>query len=127
MKKNIMAGFAMMLLVGITSLQGQEIFAKEAKSVTETSGTENEDCRAKMEASKKKWDTLSDTQKKEVYKILNEKQAVEEKLLDKMASLGVMEKADVEKVKTHRKQMLSELQESGKFPMCRRKPHHKTN
>ena len=127
MKKNIMAGFAMMLLVGITSLQGQEVFAKEAKSVTETSGTENEDCRAKMEASKKKWDTLSDAQKKEVYKILNEKQAVEEKLLDKMASLGVMEKADVEKVKTHRKQMLSGLQESGKFPMCRRKPHHKTN
>lgn len=127
MKKNIMAAFAMMLLVGITSLQGQEAFAKEAKNVTESSGKENEDCRAKMDASIKKWDALTDAQKKEVYEILNEKQTVEEKLLDKMASFGVMEKADVEKIKTHRKQMLSDLQESGEFPMCRRKPHHKAN
>lgn len=69
----------------------------------------------------RKWNTLSADQKNEVYTLLEEESKAQDKVLDKLAELGVMDKKDTERMKSRRADYMKKLKESGDFPLFRQR------
>lgn len=71
----------------------------------------------KMEAAAKKWDALTDAQKKEVYTLMDSQQKIMNQLLDKYVELGIMDKTEVAEMKKNMSEGFEKMKESGQFPM----------
>ncbi len=69
----------------------------------------------------KKWNTLTADQKNDVYALLDEERKAQDKVLDKLAELGVMDKKDTERMKSRRADYMKKLKESGEFPLLRQR------
>ena len=75
----------------------------------------------KMNNAIKKWNTLTADQRNDVYALLDEERKAQDKVLDKLAELGVMDKKDTEGMKSRRADYMKKLKESGEFPLLRQK------
>ncbi|BBF41941.1 hypothetical protein lbkm_0621 [Lachnospiraceae bacterium KM106-2] len=97
--------------------------ATEKDTTKASTDDEREKMREKMETSIKKWNSLKTADKEKVYKILEEREAADQKLLDQLVTLGVMDQKDVSEIKMHRKEMMDDLKKSGMFPLVGQKRH----
>jgi uncharacterized protein YlbG (UPF0298 family) len=68
-----------------------------------------------------KWNTLTAAQKNDVYALLDVERKAQDKVLDKLAELGVMDKKDTEGMKSRRADYMKKLKESGDFPLLRQR------
>ncbi len=68
-----------------------------------------------------KWNTLTTDQKNSVYTLLDEEKKAQDRVLDKLAELGVMDKKDTEGMKSRRADFMKKLKESGEYPLLRQR------
>jgi hypothetical protein len=118
--------FAAACMAGIISLSPITAMAAETdtESVTlsekDRNQSENQSAfKEKLQQSREKWNTLSAKQKEEVYSLIEARIQTENKLMDKLVELGVMQKADTDKLKAHMSDKFKKMKESGEFPMMR--------
>ncbi|MDF2543086.1 MAG: hypothetical protein K0S47_2804 [Herbinix sp.] len=124
-----LCGFAIACMVGYLGVNPVTAVAAETNTESVTlsdKGKQDEiksDFYDKMNKALEKWNTLSAKQKEEVYVILETEMKAELKLMDKLVSLGVMPKEDVENYKTNLVEKFTQMRESGDFPFFRQKGH----
>ncbi len=129
-KRLCAAGMALLMAacfnvpVGATAADDYEEYSIDvANNEKEKPSDEEREKRiARMEASMKKWESLSKEQKAEVYKLLEEEQSVNDKILDKMVALGVLDKEDAAEMKANIKDCLTKMKEEGRYPFGRPRP-----
>lgn len=133
MNKGKLCSLAIAGMIGFLSISPVTTFAAEldTESVTQTENNKvyqdkQSAFKEKMKKASEKWKTLSDNQKEEVYALLQQKTDVESKLADKLAELGIFEKEDAEKMKSHMLERFNKLKDSGEFPFQRHKDHKRS-
>ena len=133
MRKTKLSGFAIACIVGLVGLFPVSTFAAETntESVTlsEKDKSQKENRAAfdeKMRIANEKWNTLSAKQKNEVYALLESKLKEENRLMDKLVELGVMEKVDADTLKAHMSENFNKVKASGEFPLLRKKCNNKS-
>ena len=131
MDKGKICGFIIAGMIGFLSISPVTTFAAElnTESVTQAENQLYEDTQAavkeKMKKASEKWNTLNDKQKEEVYLLLKQELNAQSQLMDKLAELGVLDKEDTEKMKSHLLDRYNKLKESGEFPFSGQKGGHK--
>lgn len=117
-----------MALTGITPISASATGESEEYNVDveatekeKPTDEEREKMKKKIEAQMEKWDKLSKEQKAEVYAIVAEEQAVSSKLIDKMVSLGILDKEDAAQIKLKMKDCFTRMKEDERFPLGRRR------
>lgn len=113
------------IISGVTPVTA---FAAETDTGTMTLSEKDKDHKGsralfeeKVNKAIRNWNTLSADQKNEVYALLEEEKKAQDKVLDKLAELGVMEKKDTEGMKARRADYMKKLKESGDFPLLRQR------
>ena len=94
--------------------------AKGKKQLTEEQKKAFEEKKSEFEAKKKtgleKWNSLTEEQKNELYAITDEISSDKQKLIDKGAELGIIDKADADKLKEALKTRGENMKKDGKLP-----------
>lgn len=125
MNKAKLCGFAIVSMLGLAGLNPIAANAANTNSESETITEANKDQKdafdAKMKKASEKWNTLSTKQKDEVYAVMKDEMAVENKLMDKLVELGVFEKEDAASLKTFMEERYNKMKKSGEFPFSRKK------
>ena len=128
MLKTRLFGFAVACAVAILGVNPVTAFGAETDTQTvtmsekDTGRKENQALmEEKINQSIQKWNTLTTAQKNEVYALLEEEQRAQDKLMDKLAALGVLDKNDVTRNKAERAEFLNRLHLSGEFPLLKHK------
>lgn len=131
MNKAKLSSFAIAGAIGLASLSPITTVAAETKmeSTTQTEiKTDCKDCKdkkaefdKKMKAAREKWNSLSQKQKDEVYALLENNMNQNNKVLDKLVELKVLEQTDVENIKANQATRYQKMKESGEFPLLRGK------
>lgn len=128
MYKAKLCGFAIACMVGFVGINSISSYAAETNTesatLSETNKSEKDNKAAfeeKMKIASEKWQALTAKQKDEVYTLLEKDLQTEIKVMDKLAKLGVLEKADVEIIKAHMLNRFKEVKESGELPLPRPK------
>lgn len=128
MYKAKLFGFAIACILGLGSLS--PITARAADMQTESAAASERDKNQKsnrtsfdevMRKANEKWNALSDSQKEQVYTLLENEMKAEMQLFDKLAELGVMESNDVAAIKSHLQDRLNQIKASGEFPFVRQR------
>lgn len=103
-------------------------FAAETntESITLSENTQNQqDKNAAFDAAMKKatdkWNSLSASQKAEVYALIENEMKAEIKLMDKFVELGIISKEDTTALKARMMDRFSRMKSSGEFPLSRPK------
>ncbi|MDO5095155.1 MAG: DUF2680 domain-containing protein [Peptostreptococcaceae bacterium] len=96
----------------VTTTQSQ----KQKRELTETEKKEFEARREAMTQAKSKWNALSDSQKQEVYALEEKIIALEKEQIDKLVSLGVMDKTSADAQKKKLDERFSQQKQSGALP-----------
>ncbi len=127
MDKGRLCSLAIAGLIGFLSVSPVTTYAAETNTESVTQSENNmiqQDKKAfkeKMEKASEKWKTLSAKQKGEIYSLMEDEMKAENKLVDKLAELEVLQKEDAESIKTHMQERFKKLKESGDFPFLRQK------
>ncbi|WP_312106223.1 hypothetical protein [Lachnoclostridium sp.] len=131
MNKAKLSSFAIAGAIGLASLSPITTVAADTKmeSTTQTElKTDCKDCKdkkaeynKKMKAAREKWSSLSQTQKDEVYTLLENNMKENNKVLDKLVELKVLEQSDVDIIKANQATKYQKMKESGEFPLLRGK------
>ncbi|WP_312368664.1 hypothetical protein [Lachnoclostridium sp.] len=131
MNKAKLSSFAIAGAIGLASLSPITTVAAETKmeSTTQTEiKTDCKDCKdkkaeydKKMKAAREKWNSLSQTQKDEVYALLENNMKENNKVLDKLVELKVLEQSDVDIIKANQATKYQKMKERGEFPLLRGK------
>ena len=133
MRKTKLCGFAIACIVGFVGLF--PVFTLAAETNTESVTLSDKDKNhkenkaaidEKMRIANEKWNTLSIKQKNEVYTLLEGRMKEENRLMDKLVELGVMEKSDADTMKAHMLEKYNKAKTSGEFPLLRRKCNNKS-
>lgn len=124
MNRTKLYGFAIACLLGVIGISPVTIFAAETNTDTITMTEKNNDHKGKKAAfdeklkkAGEKWNALTAKQKNEVYTLMENKMKEDNKLMDKLVELGVMEKVDADAVKAHMSEKYEKVKESGEFPL----------
>ncbi len=64
----------------------------------------------------KRWETLSDQEKNQVYEIMEERAKTESALLEKYAQLGLIDEEKAEELQKHIEKRMEEMKKEGVFP-----------
>ncbi len=75
----------------------------------------------KMNNAIKKWNTLTTEQKNDVYALLENEIKAQNKIIDQLVNLEVMEKEDAAMLKAERMVRFNKLKQSGEFPLMKPK------
>lgn len=131
MNKAKLSSFAIAGAIGLASLSPITTVAAETKAESTTQAEIKTDCKdckdkkaefdKKMKAAREKWSSLSQTQKDEVYSLLENNMEENNKVLDKLVELKVLEQSDAEKIKANQATRYQKIKESGEFPLLRGK------
>jgi hypothetical protein len=128
MYKAKLCSFAIACMVGLVGISPMTTFAAETNTESATLSETDKDQKDKKAAfeekmiqASEKWDSLTMKQKEEVYSLLENEMKAEIKLMNKLVTLGVMQKEDVEVFKAHMLETFSKVKESGEFPLLRQK------
>jgi hypothetical protein len=130
MNKAKLCGFAIISMLGFAGLSPIAANAAETNSESETITEVNKDqnnqkdrkgaFKEKMKKATEKWNTLTSKQKDEVYAIMEDEMAVENKLMEKLVELGVFEKEDAASLKAFMEERYKNIKDSGVFPFSRK-------
>lgn len=74
-----------------------------------------------MKKATEKWNSLSASQKAEVYSLIENEMKAEIKLMDKFAELGIISKDDVNALKARMMDRFSKMKSGGEFPLSKPK------
>ncbi len=74
-----------------------------------------------MKIATEKWNALTDTQRAEVYDLIEEEMKAEMKLIDKFVEFQILSKEDASAYKANMMSKFNQLKESGRFPLSRQK------
>ena len=128
MLKTRLFGAAIACAVAMIGLNPAAAFAADTDTQTEVKPKNDENRKEskalyeeKMNNAIRKWDALTADQKDEVYTLMEEEIKQQDKLLDKLAELGVMDKKDVKKLQSGRTEWFNKMRQSGKFPLLKQK------
>ncbi len=131
MNKAKFSSFAIAGVIGLVSLSPITTVAAETKTESTTQAeikTDCNDCKdkkaefdKKLKEASEKWSSLSQNQKNEVYTLLENKMKENNKVLDKLVELKVLEQSDAENLKANQASIYQKMKESGKFPLLRGK------
>ena len=131
MNKSKLSSFAIAGAIGLASLSPITTEAAETKTESTTQTEIKTDCKEckdkkvefdkKMKAAREKWNALSQTQKDEVYTLLENKIKESNKVLDKLVELKVLDQSDAENLKANQAARYQKMKESGEFPLLRGK------
>lgn len=126
MLKAKLSSFAIACILGIMSIAPVYAYAAETdtKSITLSEKNQKDKKAAFEEAMKKateKWNTLTASQKADVYALIENEMKAEIKLMDKFVELGIISKEDATALKARMMERFSKLKESGEFPLARPK------
>jgi len=69
-------------------------------------------------AREKTWTALTDSQKQEVYSLLDQRQAAETSIIDKYLELGLISSTEATEMKAKLTEASTQLRSSGKMPGC---------
>lgn len=112
-KKNILAFvFAFVLLCTVT-ITAFTIFADTSN---EDFGDEAANVENKFDAARKKWNSLSDDQKAEIYDIKGKIADLRKQLADKYKEFGIIGEETAEKVKNRISERHEHMKENGRMP-----------
>jgi hypothetical protein len=124
MYKAKLCGFAIACMVGFVGINPISAYAAdtntESATLSETNKNDKDNKAAfeeKMKVASEKWNALTAKQKDEVYTLLDKDLQAEIKLMDKLVTLGVLQKADVEMIKAHMQDRLKKIKASGDLPL----------
>ena len=112
---------ALTLAMSLMVVQPVSVLAADTQTEEVDQKGPNDKMGASYEAALDKWNKLSDAQKQEVYAILKNKQKADMEVLDKLASLGVIEKTEATVMKAGLEKIYKNMIEKGQFPIM--KPH----
>ena len=131
MLKTRLFGFAIACSMAIVGISPTAAFAAATDTDTQTVTQSEKDNNHKggnralyeerVNNAIQKWDTLTANQKNEVYALLEEDMKVQNKVMDKLVQLGVMDKTDSAKIQSGRTERFEKLKKSGEFPLMRHK------
>lgn len=131
MNKAKLSSFAIAGAIGLASLSPITTVAAETKTESTTQAEIKTDCKdckdkkaefdKKMKAAREKWSSLSQMQKDEVYSLLENNMRENNKVLDKLVELKVLEQTDVDVLKANQATKYQKMKESGEFPLLRGK------
>lgn len=120
--------FAVVCMLGLGSINPISVLAadihRESVSVSESNNGRKDNRTSFDEVMKNandKWNTLDNSQKEQVYELVEKELKVEMQLLDKLVDLGVMEKNNVALIKNNMQVRLNDLRSSGQFPFVRQR------
>jgi len=118
--------FAIACMMGFVGMNPISVYAAdtntESATLSEANKSENDNKTAfeeKMKVASEKWQALTAKQKDEVYDLLEKDLQAEIKVMDKLAKLDILEKADVEIIKAHMLNRFKEVKASGELPLPR--------
>lgn len=97
------------------TISAQNNSPRHEKTLTAEEKAQFEQRKAQMDSANEKWKSLSQSQKNEVYKIDEEIVKLEKEKLDKLVSLGVIDRSFADEKKTKLDQRLAETKSSGSF------------
>ncbi|WP_029502278.1 hypothetical protein [Lachnoclostridium phytofermentans] len=131
MNKAKLSSFAIAGVIGLASFNPITTLAAETKteSTTQTEintdGSETKDKKAefdkKMKAARERWNSLSQTQKDEVYTLLENEINEHNKLLDRLVELKLLDRSDVDNYKANHATKYQKIKESGEYPLFKGK------
>ncbi len=131
MFKTRLFGFAIVCAMAIAGVSPATAFAAATDTDTQTVTQSDKDQEHKggkralfeerVNKAIQKWDTLTADQKNEVYALLEEEMKAQNKVMDKLVQLGVMDKAEAAKLQSKRAEHFEKLKKSGEFPLMRHK------
>lgn len=128
MNKAKLSSFAIAGVIGLASLSPITTLAADTKTEATTQTEMKADCKdkkaefeKKLKVASEKWSSLNQTQKNEVYTLLENKVKESNKVLDKLVELKVLDQSDAENMKTRNTEKYQKMKESGEFPLLRGK------
>ncbi|MDF2609893.1 MAG: hypothetical protein K0R92_1367 [Lachnospiraceae bacterium] len=128
MNKSKLYCFAIAGMLSFVGIQPITTLAKGTDTViiTQSDKTNNQQdkkaaLKQKMEQANEKWNSLSADEKEEIYSLIESKLEAEDKVIDKLVELGVIQNEDAANFKTHLQNRFNKLKESGEFPLLRQK------
>lgn len=128
MNKKRYYGYAIIGIIGLLGTSPMNIKAADTNTESITLSEKKNDndekkaaIKAKLKKANEQWNTLTNEQKQEVYALLDSEMEIEIQLMDKLVELGVLEKEDVDMLKSHMINKLKRIKESGEFPLMRKK------
>lgn len=135
MKKILVSSFVFLTLLGSISIPAFAANSNTTKGNQETTTSISENnCRkqkrdltpeekaemkAKYEAAQKKWASLTDEQKNEIYKLMDNKIDIKIQMIDKYLEYGIIDKDTANNMKSKLNNYKTQMRESGKMPMLR--------
>jgi hypothetical protein len=78
---------------------------------------------SKVEAAKEKWKSLTDSQKAEVYALMDDKADADIKIMEKYHELGIIDDGVLARFKDKMKDKIATIKDSGEFPLFAEKTH----
>jgi hypothetical protein len=128
MLKAKLGSMAIACMLGCVSLSPVYAFAAETNTESITLSENNQSQQEKraafddaMKKATEKWNSLSESQKAEVYSLIENEMKAEIKLMDKFAELGMIGKDDATALKARMMDRFSKMKSSGDFPLARPK------
>lgn len=131
MNKAKLSSFAIAGVIGLASLSPITTIAAEAKTESttqaeiKTDGNDGKEKKAefdkKMKAAREKWNSLSQTQKSEVYTLLENEIKEHNKLLDRLVELKLLDQSDADNYKANHAARYQKIKESGEYPLFKGK------
>lgn len=125
MFKAKLGGLALACLLGCASLSPVYTFAAETntESITLSENTQGQDKKAAFDDAMKqatdKWNSLSASQKAEVYSLIENEIKAQIRLMDKFVELGIINKDDATALKARMMDRFKKMKDSGEFPLGR--------
>jgi DNA polymerase II large subunit len=128
MLKTRLFGFAIATAVAITGISPVTALAAATETETIEMSEKDKDHKGnralieeKMNNAIKKWNTLTTEQKYDVYALLENEIKAQNRIIDQLVKLEVIEKEDAAMLKAERMVRFSKLKESGDFPLMKPK------
>lgn len=94
----------------------EKLSTKDNKKPSELTEKQREEMKAQMDAMKEKWNSLSEAQKEEIYKLKDNIIDVEGKVIDKYVEWGLVDKTTSENMKEKMAERKTKMREDGVMP-----------
>lgn len=124
MQKTKILGLALAGILWVTGMTPITAYGKveSTESVTVSEKNQGRDKRnngfkERMKEAVKAWDSLDDSQRAQIYALLDEEMKLEQQLMDKLVELKVIQSEDGELIKAYMLDKYNKVKEEGKFPL----------
>lgn len=123
MLKTKLCGFALLCVIGLLGTSPISVLAAETDvgSITLSDRDKDDDekksaFKEKWKQAQEKWSSLNDSQKDEVYSLLEKELSAKITVMEKLTSLGIIQKEDFEAMKAHMEEEFKDAKKDREFP-----------